>query len=302
MTVPIGRLGAAPISWGVCEVPGWGRQLPAERVLAEMAGLGFTRVELGAAGYLATKPSELADQLGRHGLGLLGAFVPVVVHNPAEREATWQTVRDHVELLAKAGGTYFITAPVLTWDWGERQPLDADAWATTCGFLDEIETYCADHGLLQAVHPHLGTVLERADEVQRVLDNSAVGFTLDTGHLQIGGYDPVDFVVNHSDRITHVHLKDVVMDLARPVLEGAETIMAGVQQGMFCVLGQGDVPIASVIERLIASDFDGWYVIEQDAAITGDFPAPDSGPVLDVAASVTYLRGLEFGPARVEPQ
>ena len=30
------RVAGAPISWGVCEVPGWGVQLPAERVLSEM--------------------------------------------------------------------------------------------------------------------------------------------------------------------------------------------------------------------------------------------------------------------------
>ena len=33
------RLAAAPISWGVCEVPGWGRQLAPERVLAGGAKL-----------------------------------------------------------------------------------------------------------------------------------------------------------------------------------------------------------------------------------------------------------------------
>ena len=36
------RLAAAPISWGVCEVPGWGLQLPPERVFGEIASLGIT--------------------------------------------------------------------------------------------------------------------------------------------------------------------------------------------------------------------------------------------------------------------
>ena len=29
------RLASAPISWGVCEVPGWGLELPVDRVLRE---------------------------------------------------------------------------------------------------------------------------------------------------------------------------------------------------------------------------------------------------------------------------
>jgi len=45
-----GRLAAAPISWGVCAVPGWGGQLPPERVPAKMADLGITATELGPPG------------------------------------------------------------------------------------------------------------------------------------------------------------------------------------------------------------------------------------------------------------
>ena len=37
-----GRIAAAPISWGVCEVPGWGLMLSTSRVLPEMTSLGLT--------------------------------------------------------------------------------------------------------------------------------------------------------------------------------------------------------------------------------------------------------------------
>ncbi len=56
----------APISWGVCEVPGWGRQLDPERVLGEMAQLGLRSTELGPVGWLPDDPSPVLD---RHGLG-----------------------------------------------------------------------------------------------------------------------------------------------------------------------------------------------------------------------------------------
>ena len=36
MTAAANRVAGAPISWGVCEVPGWGYQLRPHRVLAEM--------------------------------------------------------------------------------------------------------------------------------------------------------------------------------------------------------------------------------------------------------------------------
>ena len=52
------RLAGAPISWGVCEVPGWGIELSPDRVLGEMQQLGLSATELGSEGYLPTDPAE----------------------------------------------------------------------------------------------------------------------------------------------------------------------------------------------------------------------------------------------------
>ena len=90
-----------------------------------------------------------------------------------------------------------------------------------------------------------------------------------------------------------MHLKDVHLDLAAPVFAGEQSIMQGVQAGMFCNLGAGDVPIAEVIKSLEASGYDQWYVLEQDAAITGDIPPVGSGPILDVQTSIEFIRGID---------
>jgi len=54
------RIAGAPISWGVCEVPGWGYQLPADKVLSEMSSLGLAATELGPDGFLPTDTDQLA--------------------------------------------------------------------------------------------------------------------------------------------------------------------------------------------------------------------------------------------------
>src|SRR5829696_7252089 len=88
-TPPSGRkLAGAPISWGVCEVPGWGRMLPPERVLTEMAALGLRATEMGPVGYLPADTDEVRDLLSRYGLGVVGAFVPLVLHEPDLAQAT----------------------------------------------------------------------------------------------------------------------------------------------------------------------------------------------------------------------
>ncbi|MGH3112936.1 MAG: inosose dehydratase, partial [Gaiellaceae bacterium] len=82
------RLAGAPISWGVCEVPGWGRMLPVDRVLAEMASVGLSATELGAPGFLPYKPDALEVKLDEFGLRLVGGFVALVLHDPAQAEST----------------------------------------------------------------------------------------------------------------------------------------------------------------------------------------------------------------------
>jgi inosose dehydratase len=54
------KIAGAPISWGVCEVPGWGYQLSPQRVLAEMRDVGLAATELGPEGFLPSDPDELS--------------------------------------------------------------------------------------------------------------------------------------------------------------------------------------------------------------------------------------------------
>lgn len=286
------RVAGAPISWGVCEVPGWGLELPVRRVLAEMRELGLAATELGSEGYLPDDPGALHDLCAEYDLVMIGGFVPLVLHDPTQRQASLDTARRAAELMGGAGGTEFITAMVASFDWGPRFELDTAGWDHAATMLQEIEELVAGYGMHQAIHPHLGTMIERPDDVRNVLQRSAVGWTFDMGHLMIGGYDPFEFLADARERIVHVHLKDVHLDLAQPVLAGVHSIMEGVQNGMFCAMGEGGVPVADLVIELERGGYDRWYVLEQDAAITGAEPAPDEGPKVDVLKSIEHLRAI----------
>ena len=286
------RVAGAPISWGVCEVPGWGLELPVARVLSEMSEVGLTATELGSEGYLPGEPGALRELCAEFGLSMIGGFVPLVLHDPAQRQASIEAARSAAELMGGAGGTEFITSMVASFDWGPRFELDASGWDHAAAMLAELEDLVADYGMHQAIHPHLGTMIERPQDVKNVLERSAVGWTFDMGHLMIGGYDPLAFLADARDRIVHVHLKDVHLDKAAPVFAGEQSIMQGVQSGMFCAMGDGDVPIAEIISELETSGYDRWYVLEQDAAITDGEPAPGEGPKVDVLRSIEYLRAI----------
>lgn len=285
----LSRVASAPISWGICEVPGWGAMLPTQRVLGEMAGLGFTATELGAPGFLPTAPDAVKDELSSFGMSLLGGFTPVVVHDKAQKEATIQSARATAALFRDAGATKFISSAVQDMDWSIPRRLDADETAHMAEMFRILDDICAEFGLEQVLHPHVQTLVETKDDISRVLDSCDVHFCLDTGHMAFGGQDPVQFAKDAMDRVGHVHLKDIRLDMVGPVLDREVSLMQATQAGIFTPLGQGDVDILGVVQALEQAQYQGWYVIEQDTAITGGLPAEGEGPLGQVSTSMDYL-------------
>jgi inosose dehydratase len=283
-----GRLAAGPISWGVCEVPGWGLQLEPDRVLSEMAALGIGATELGPLGWLPADGAAARAVLDRHGLALVGGFVPVVLHD-ADPAAAREEARAAAAQIAAAGGEVFVAAAVQDLAWSPPVPLDADGWRRAGERLRELAGIAAAEGLELVLHPHVGTVLEQAGDVALALEHTDVPWCLDTGHLLIGGVDPVAFAREHADRIGHVHFKDVREPVAARLRAGELTLMQAVQDGLFAPLGEGDARIDDVVRALQDSGYGRWLVLEQDLAITGTEPPAGGGPALDVRTSIEFL-------------
>ena len=288
----VDRAAGGPISWGICEVPGWGTQLSVDRVLGEMRDVGLRATELGAAGWLPDDPAKVREVLGRYELQAIAAFVPLVLHDPAQRAATLKYAEETADLLANVGATSFVTAVVSDPNDWQHFALSSEQWKHVFSGLEAVAQIVAERGLQQAVHPHVDTLVERNDEVKLVLENTAVRFCLDTGHLAIGGTDPLGFAEAHAARVAHVHLKDVRLDVAARLRSGDLSLMQAVQAGVFTPLGQGEVALEGVVAALENSGYEGWYVLEQDVALSGEPPA-GGGPLLGVRESVDYLRALD---------
>jgi inosose dehydratase len=287
------RVAAAPISWGICEAPGWGLQLPVDRVLTEARGLGITAIEQGALGWLPTDPNAQRAKLAEYGMQMLGGFVPLVLHDPDQRKATMAIAEDVASNMQAAGGTHFVTAAVGSLSDWFRPAMSDESWAELFANLDRVEAICRAHGLTQVVHPHVDTLIETADEFERFLASSGVRFCFDTGHLTIGGTDVVRIAREQIERIGIVHLKDVDGDVAARLRAGELGLMTATQAGLFPSIGDGIVKIAEVVEALEVGGYDGWYVMETDVALMDGEPPAGEGPVLGVARSLAYLRSLE---------
>ena len=295
-TALLDRVATAPISWGVCEVPGWGYQLPVDRVLAEMAAAGFTHTELGSLGYLPTEPMDLRRMLDSHGLSLLGGFVPLVLHDPTRTAAAREAAHHWARLIAGGGGQFFVTCAVSHTDDWRQTPLTNGQWSALCGSLAGVDRIVAEYGLKQVFHSHVGSLVETDAELARVLEGSDTSLVLDTAHMTIGGTDVVGLLDRYAHRVGLVHLKDVEPCVAVRLKAGELSLMQAVQCGLFPPLGRGGVAIAEIVSRLEESGRDLWYVLEQDAAIAeGDLSAV-TWLRRNADLSLDFLRGLV--PAR----
>ena len=286
MSAP-GRIAGAPISWGVCEVPGWGHQLPVARVLSEMREVGLAATEFGPEGFLPSDPEAMARTLADQGLEAVGGFTPLLLHVPGLDPVP--EVEQLLEGYAASGArTMVLSAATGLTGYDRRPALDDTGWATLLRNLDRVAATAAGHGVQAVLHPHVGTMVETGSEVQRVLGGSSVALCLDTGHLLIGGTDPAELARQAPGRIAHTHLKDVDLGVAVQVQDGRLSYTDGVRRGLYRPLGTGDVDVASIVASLTGHGYDGWYVMEQDTILTGE--PVGRGPLDDVEASAEHLR------------
>lgn len=287
------RIAGAPISWGVCEVPGWGHQMNPDRVLTEMASLGLTATEFGPIGFLPEDPQARKDVLDRHRMTAVGGFVPVVLHDPAA-DPMPEIERELQAFVAAGAEVMVLAADNGQDDYDSRPEMTEEGWHTLARNLERIRDAAAARGVRAVIHPHAGTMVETKDDVEEVLRRTTMDFCLDTGHMWIGGTDPVWFARTHGDRVGHVHFKDVDLSVAERVRDGDISYYEGVTQNLYTPLGAGDVDVRGIVDSLVAQGYEGWFVLEQDLVITAE-PGDGQGPIADAKASVEFLMDAAGG-------
>jgi inosose dehydratase len=144
-------------------------------------------------------------------------------------------------------------------------------------------------GIRTVFHHHCAGYVETPQEIEALMsrtDPDLLGLCLDTGHLMYGGGNPVDAVAKYRHRIWHAHFKDCDPELAREARAAGWDYHTAVRRGIFCELGKGMVPFASVLTALRVEYYAGWIVVEQDVL-------PGLGtPAASALRNREYLRRL----------
>jgi inosose dehydratase len=212
--------------------------------LARIAAASYEGVELfdGNLVEFANDPAVLRGALDRHGLALIAVYSGAnFIFPEVLGEELWR-IRRAAELGRECGAEHLVVGGGAQ----RTRPAEERDYERLAAALDEVKKLADAQGLVASYHPHLSTIVEGADEVDRVFERTSIGFCPDLGHLLAAGGDPADLVKRYAERIPYIHFKDVTAD------------------GAFVPLGEGRVDFDAVTAALLEAGYDGWVTVELD--------------------------------------
>jgi inosose dehydratase len=270
----------APVSYGAFELTvGLDPDVPGgTQVLDQVAAAGYAGIDLGPVGYLG-RGERLGELLAERGLGLAGAYAELPYSDPGALESAVGEL-DAILDVFDAVRSYLTgppPRPTLADKGTKRRAMlparsvrdhslgyDADGWRRFAAGLATVIARCRDRGYEPTFHPETGTHVEAPWEIERVLDVSDVGLCLETGHMMLGGGDPVAMLRDLGDRVNHVHLKDARRSVMAGIVADAAPVTEIWTREAFCELGHGDLDADAILDGLRRISFGGWLVVEQD--------------------------------------
>jgi inosose dehydratase len=273
------KIANAPCSWGVLEFDLQGQAAGYVQVLDEMAETGYAGTELGDWGFMPIDPKQLATEVHARGLTMLGAFVPVMLKDPACHAGGVEAAVRTARLLAGVEGNlpFIVLAddngkdPLRTKNAGRVTPemgLNDTEWQQFAeGVTRVAEAVRREAGLRTVFHHHCAGFVETPAEVERLMrltDPRLVGLVFDSGHYRFGGGDPLEGLRQHRERVWHFHFKDYSSTAGAQALAEGWDYFEAVRRGIFCELGNGAVDFPGLLRWLGQRGYEGYALVEQD--------------------------------------
>jgi sugar phosphate isomerase/epimerase len=160
--------------------------------------------------------------------------------------------------------------------------------------LDEFDACGVKFGL--EVHP--SEIAFDFYTTQKLFDvfehRPALGLNFDPSHLIWQGMEPHLFIREFADRIYHVHMKDVSINLdGRSGILGSHLPFGDLRRGWnFRSLGHGDVNFEEIIRELNTIGYKGPLSVEwEDNGMEREFGARES---------LEFVRSVDFSPSAVK--
>jgi inosose dehydratase len=238
------RFGYTAMTWGANNL----------QAINDIAELGYEGIQFRNDVMDQFNPAALRELLSRKGLAFtaMSSGIVDIGADPIEEVARHVANATYV----KAGGGEYLQLLDKLSSFG--RPLDLPGCAKLGRLLTEIGMATAKLGVTTSYHNHLNTLSETSAGLAAVLaasDPRYVKFELDTAHAVAGGADPAQLIQRYRDRLSFLHLKDLVDNPGDPKAK---------YPFQFVELGRGRVDLRAVFAALEKIRFEGWAVIELD--------------------------------------
>jgi inosose dehydratase len=277
------KLGISPINWVNEDVLTLGDHYTFEDLLADFSSLGFQATE--NCRKFPKDPDVLVEALAEKGIRLTSQWKGVLFSDPTRREEELESYRQHVQFLKRMGAKSVVTCELGGSIIGDPRrpalekhvvPLTPEEWDHMVEGLQQAGEICRENGMKLVYHYHIGTVVEKPDEIDRLMattDPELVHLLYDTGHAYYGGYDPLELLRKHGDRVAYVHLKDIRQSVLERIWESGIPFQNSILLGVFTVPGDGDIDFAPIFLLLRDQGYDGWMIIEaeQDPSVANPY-------------------------------
>ncbi len=268
------KLGIAPIGWCNDDMPELGAENTFKQTVSEMALAGFTGCEIGNK--YPSDPAELKRQLDLRGMRIASRwFSSFLLTKPYEEvEADFIA---NLDFLAAVGADRInvseqsysiqgqVDTPILTG--GHKHVMDDAEWDRFCDGLNKLGKAAADRGFKLCFHHHMGTVVQTAEETDRMMESTDPRYVFlcyDTGHFTFAGEDPLAMLRKYVDRVGHVHLKDMRLSVVDEARKAHWSFLQAVRNGAFTVPGDGNVDFDPVFKLLSDAGYEGWLLVEAE--------------------------------------
>tara|TARA_X000001036_G_C20520039_1_gene741741 strand:- start:417 stop:1016 length:600 start_codon:yes stop_codon:yes gene_type:complete len=148
----------------------------------------------------------------------------------------------------------------------QRPKLSKDDWSKLTLRMNEIGKMMFDEGMPIAYHHHMGTVIETENETSRLMEstNDYVKLLVDTGHMLFAQGNSIKLVKDFSDKLIHVHCKDIRKEVLDNSLKNDSTFRQAFLDGAFTVPGDGCIDYIPFLKALKEKNYSGWLVVEAE--------------------------------------
>ncbi len=265
------KLGIAPIAWTNDDMPDLGAENTFRQCVSEMALAGFSGCEVGNKYPKDVK--ELKKQLDMRGLSIanqwFSSFILTQPMEKVERDFAAQCEFLHAmgaKIIGASEQSYSIQGTDIPVFEG-KYVMNAKEWEKLAAGLNKLGKIAQSYGISLTYHHHMGTVVQTAEETDRLMEMTDPGlFSLlyDTGHLAYCGEDVTEVLKKHVGRVKHVHLKDIRPDVVNKVRAERLSFLQGVRAGTFTVPGDGAIDFAPVFDILDRAGYKGWMIVEAE--------------------------------------